>query len=151
MQIRIDGGGWQSVAMSNSRTNTYGYSERHTIEARAQDAAGQWSPIASDAATTVAEPQPRAWTTKGSETGGCSVNNLGNRCHKYVLNTQNFNAGDYNIECYDRDGYFANNAGFKVHIPANGSIELNCYNGYPGTHWVKIIGGNPTNSEPATW
>src|SRR5690606_4518158 len=85
MQIRIDGGGWQNVANSNSRTNTYGYGERHTIEARAQDAAGQWSSVVSAAATTVDPPQPRAWVTRGSSAVG-QPNCSSGTCAYFVVN-----------------------------------------------------------------
>ncbi|WP_240658729.1 Ig-like domain-containing protein [Microbacterium sp. CPCC 204701] len=151
VQIRIDSGGWQDVEPSGNRVVGNAYDERHTIDVRAYDSANQVSRVVSDAATSEPRPQPRAWTTKGSFVPGCSTNSLGNGCHKYVLNTQNFAGGSYRIECYDVDGYFANNAGFAVNIPSNGSIELNCYNGFAGDHYVRIIGGNPEWSERATW
>ncbi|WP_194409742.1 Ig-like domain-containing protein [Microbacterium cremeum] len=151
MQIRIDGGGWQNVAMNGNRLVGNGYDERHTIDVRAYDSVGQVSRVVSDAATTAPRPQPRVWVTKGSFVPGCSTNSLGNGCHKYVVNTANFNGGSYRIECHDVGGYFANNAGYPVNIPSNGSIELDCYNGYAGPHYVRIIGGNPEWSERATW
>jgi hypothetical protein len=151
MQIRIDGGSWQDVALSNSRTNNYGYSERHTIEARAQDAAGQWSGIASDAATTVAAPQPKVWVTKGSSAQGqpnCSTS----QCAYFLVHTENFPAGDYAVSCNATGPYggtpFA--GGSTRHLPANGTVQLGCYFGDDGEQvWVSIGGWG--NSERRTW
>lgn len=151
MQISINGSAWENVGRTGSRAINHGHSFTGTIRVQAMDTEGQWSQIASASARTSDPPQPRVWVTKGSEVGGCSTNSLGNRCHKYVINTENFNGGSYRIECHDVDGYFANNAGYPVNIPSNGSVELDCYNGYAGPHYVRIIGGNPEWSERATW
>ena len=152
MQISINGSAWENVGRSGSRTIDHGYSFTGTIRVKAMDTESQWSQVASASATTASPPQPRVWVTRGSAVAGCSTNSLGNGCHKYMVNTQNFAGGSYRIECYDKDGYFfANNAGYPVNIPSNGSIELNCYSGYAGDHYVRIIGGNPEYSERATW
>ncbi|MDQ7876708.1 Ig-like domain-containing protein [Microbacterium sp. QXD-8] len=151
MQIRIDGGSWQDVALSNSRTNNYGYSERHTIEARAQDAAGQWSGIASDAATTVAAPQPKVWVTKGSSAQGqpgCSTA----QCAYFLVHTENFPAGDYSVSCNATGPWggtpFA--GGSTRHLPRDGTVQLGCYFGDDGEQvWVSIGGWG--DSERRTW
>ncbi|KAF2415203.1 hypothetical protein B1729_00645 [Microbacterium sp. B35-04] len=151
MQIRIDGGAWQDVALNNSRTNNYGYSERHTIEARAQDAAGQWSGIASDAATTVDAPKPRVWVTKGSSAQGqdnCSTS----QCAYFLVHTENFPAGDYSVTCNATGPWggtpFA--GGATRHLPANGTVQLGCYFGDDGEQvWVSI--GGYGDSERRTW
>lgn len=151
MQIRIDGGGWQNVANSNSRTNTYGYSERHTIEARAQDAAGQWSGIASDAATTVAPPQPKAWVTRGASAVG-QPNCSSSSCAYFVVNTQDFPAGDYRVYCNATGSYGGTPfAGGSVRsLKANGQTQLGCYFGDPAaTVWVSIEGWG--DSERRNW
>ena len=50
-QIKIDGGGWQDVgSQTGSRTVGNGYSETHSIEVRARDSVGNWTPVASDSA-----------------------------------------------------------------------------------------------------
>ncbi|WP_214467963.1 Ig-like domain-containing protein [Microbacterium flavescens] len=142
MQISIDGGGWQNVANNGSRTNTYAYSTRHTIDARAQDAAGQWSAVVSDAATTVDPPQPRAWVTKGGSAQGqdnCSTS----QCAYFVINTQDFPAGNYAVYCNATGPYggtpFA--GGSSRSIPANGSVQIGCYFGDNGEQvWVTIGG-----------
>ncbi|GAA1978490.1 Ig-like domain-containing protein [Microbacterium pumilum] len=148
VQIRLDSGGWQNVANSGSVTNTYAYSTTHTIDVRAQDAAGQWSGVVSASARTVDPPQPRAWVTPGSSAVGqdnCSTSS----CAYFVLNTQDFPAGTYRVYCASGpDGEFA--GGAQRSIPANGSVQLGCYYGKPGTQvWVRIAGWG--ESEHTTW
>lgn len=149
VQIRIDGGNWQNVANSGSRTNTYAYSTRHTIEARAQDAADQWSGIASDAATTVAEPQPnpRAWVTRGASAVGQPNCNTSS-CSYFLVNTRDFPAGSYRYECWGEGSKFNNWEG-PVNFPANGTTQLQCYFGKPGANvWVVL---NGTRYETTQW
>lgn len=147
MQISINGGGWENVGPSGTRDVGNGYQQNWSIRVKAMDTEGQWSQEASASARTSDPPQPRAWTSKGGYVSGCK----GNGCYYYVINTQNFAAGSYKIECVGPDGVFGTNAGFPVDIPANGSIQLQCFNGYPGNHYVNIIGGNPSSTEPAYW
>ncbi|WP_106815862.1 Ig-like domain-containing protein [Microbacterium timonense] len=127
MQIRIDGGGWQNVANNGSRTNSYGYSERHTIEARAQDAAGQWSPIVSDAATTVDKPKARAWVSRGAPVSGCNT-----QCYKFRLNVENFPGGRYTIGCIEDGRLMPGTSPNSYDVPSNGFIDLSCWYGFPG-------------------
>jgi hypothetical protein len=148
VQISIDGGGWQNVSNSGSRTNTYAYSTTHTIDVRAQDAAGQWSATRSASATTVDPPKPRAWVTPGSSAVGnpnCSTST----CAYFVVNTQDFPAGTYRVYCASSsDGEFA--GGSQRSLPANGSTQLGCYYGKPNTQvWVRIEGWG--ESEHTTW
>ena len=146
MQIRIDGGNWQDVALNNSRTNNYGYSERHTIDARAQDAAGQWSNVVSDAATTMARPQPSAQTVKGASGswGDCSSGS----CAYMAVTVKNFPAGNYALRC--NDGNSSWGGGSTTWVPANGTVRANCYYGYPGNRvWVTIVGWG--NADAMNW
>jgi hypothetical protein len=150
MQVRFDGGGWQNVANNGSTSGNYGYSETHTIEGRAQDAAGQWSSIASDSATTVAKPQPRAWTSRGSSAqgqSGCSSA----ACAYMVINVENWTAGNYILRCNDTRGTWASSNTY--YVPANGSVQLSCYTGYTGyTSWVSYSGpGGSGNAESIVW
>jgi hypothetical protein len=139
VQIRIDGGGWQNVNNNGSRTNRYGYSERHTIEARAQDAAGQWSGIPSAAATTVDQPQPRAYVSRGASAVG-QPNCSHSSCAYFVVNTVDFPAGSYRYECWAKDHQFNTWEG-PVNFPANGRTQLQCYYGTPGDNvWVVLNG-----------
>ncbi|WP_194397206.1 Ig-like domain-containing protein [Microbacterium atlanticum] len=146
MQIRIDGGGWQNVANNGSRTNSYGYSERHTIDARAQDAEGQWSNVVSDAATTVDRPRPTAQTVKGASGswGDCSSAS----CAYMAVDVTNFPAGNYRLQC--NDGNSSWGGGSTTWVPANGRARANCYHGYPGARvWVTIVGWG--DAAPMNW
>jgi hypothetical protein len=147
MEIRIDGGSWQGVAANGSTTRDYGYSERHTIDVRATDAANQQS-TASAAATTANPPQPRVTVSKGGSAQG-QDNCSSSSCAYLVVNTQDFPAGNYQVYCYSsRDGEFA--GGRSWDLPRNGSTQLGCYYGYPGDQvWVRIQGYG--ESERYTW
>nr|WP_321164509.1 Ig-like domain-containing protein [Arthrobacter sp. Soil763] len=62
-QIRIDGGGWERVAASGSRTvNTNGFNERHTIDVQTVNSRGTGSPVVSASAASGAEKT--RWTTR---------------------------------------------------------------------------------------
>jgi hypothetical protein len=146
MQIRIDGGSWQNVANTGSRSNNYGYSERHTIEARAQDAAGQWSAVVSDAATTVAPPQPSAQTVKGASGSWSDCSSAS--CAYMAVTVKNFPAGNYRLTCHDNGGSWG--GGSTTWVPENGTVRANCYYGYPGGRaWVTIEGWG--NADAMTW
>lgn len=148
MQISVNGGGWQNVGRDGTTTAGNGYQQTHSIRVRAMDTEGQWSSEASASARTNDPPVPRAWTSKGSFVSGCS----GSGCYKLVINTNDaFQGGSYNIECMNNGAVFGTNAGYKVSIPSNGRVELNCYNGYAGNKSVRIIGGNPSVTEPVYW
>jgi hypothetical protein len=59
-QIRIDGGAWERVAASGSRTvNTGGFDERHTIEVQTINSVGTGGGIASAAAQS--GPAKTSW------------------------------------------------------------------------------------------
>jgi large repetitive protein len=62
-QIRIDGGGWERVAASGSRTiNTGGFRERHYIEVQGVNSRGTGGPLASASAQSGA--QKTSWATR---------------------------------------------------------------------------------------
>ncbi|WP_203581043.1 Ig-like domain-containing protein [Microbacterium hibisci] len=150
VQIRINGGGWENVSNSGSRLVGNGYDQRHTIDVRAYDAAQpqQVSRVVSDAATTAPQPQPKAWVSRGAGTGsvtGCSSGN----CNYFVINTQDFPAGNYRVYCNSSgQGEFAGGAYWD--LPRNGSVQLGCYYGYYGEQvWVRIVGYG--ESEKRVW
>lgn len=146
MQIRIDGGSWQNVANNGSRTNNYGYSERHTIDARAQDAEGQWSNVVSDAATTVDRPRPTAQTVKGASGSWSDCGSAS--CAYMAVDVTNFPAGNYALRC--NDGNSSWGGGSLTWVPANGRARANCYHGYPGARvWVTIVGWG--DAQPMNW
>ncbi|MHC6591122.1 Ig-like domain-containing protein [Arthrobacter sp. C152] len=62
-QIRIDGGGWERVAASGSRTiNTAGFNERHSIDVQTVNSRGTGGPVASASAQSGAAKT--RWTTR---------------------------------------------------------------------------------------
>ncbi len=62
-QINIDGGGWERVAASGSRTvNTGGFSERHSIQVQTVNSRGTGGPVASASAQSGAAKT--RWTTR---------------------------------------------------------------------------------------
>ena len=147
MQIRIDGGSWQDVSNNGSRTNRYGYSQTHRIDARAQDAAGQWSNVVSDQASTVAAPVPKAVTGKGQSgnwPGECTTYS----CAYMTVTVSDFPAGNYVLRCNDDA---SGTWGTRTYaVPANGTVQLTCYYGNPGRRaWVSIDGWGA--ADPITW
>ncbi|MGW9112264.1 Ig-like domain-containing protein [Microbacterium sp. NPDC055683] len=151
MQIRIDGGAWEAVDATGSITRSYGYSEPHTIEARATTAEGQVSDTVTASATTI--PQARAWTTQAPDQSAkdeknCSTDN----CEYLILNVENFPAGDYRASCNSPDGPFRDVG--VISIPANGSIYVgsnpHCYYGTAGNKvYVHIEGWG--DAEAVVW
>ncbi|GAA4058091.1 Ig-like domain-containing protein [Microbacterium laevaniformans] len=150
-EVYIDGG-LVSRDASGSIARGYGYSETHSIEVRTS-AAGQTT-TASDSARTVdapPPPQPRVWVSRGDYVpgGGCV-----NGCYKYVVNTQNFPAGRYSIQCWhDTGGPTQFGGTFAFNLPANGSVQLECWKGADGNNaWVDILGwGGSVDTEKTWW
>ncbi|MBT2484523.1 MULTISPECIES: Ig-like domain-containing protein [unclassified Microbacterium] len=138
-QIRIDGGNWRDVSAHGSDTVGNGYEETHRIDVRAQDSTGTWTPVASDSARTNDRPTPRAFVTRGDSAqgeDGCSTAG----CAFFKVNTVDFNPGNYNITCHSDRGRIGSGT-YNKNLQANGSVQLNCYFGYPGVNvWVEING-----------
>ncbi|MFK4759643.1 Ig-like domain-containing protein [Microbacterium sp. ZW T5_45] len=128
VQISVDGGGWQGVGISGSRTVGDGYQQNHSIKVRAQDAAGQWSSEASASARTSDPPAEVLRTEKG--TPGSFENCGSSSCAKVRLTVENFRSpGNYHLQCDDGNKF---GGGTALYVPANGSVDLTCYYGYPG-------------------
>lgn len=139
-----DGGGWRVVAASGSVSYNVGHSVTKTLYVRTT-AAGQTTSAQDSARTQDAPPppQPRAWVTRGSSAP---------KGNYFVVNTENFNAGNYRYECWGNDGNGAgqfNSWEGPVYLPANGRTQLECYWGYPGQPvWVVL---NGTKYETRNW
>ncbi|WP_431803708.1 Ig-like domain-containing protein [Microbacterium sp. bgisy203] len=146
-QIRIDGGGWETVGASGSRSGTRGYSFTATLEVRTT-AAGQTT-TASDSAKTEAEPpppEPRAWVSKGGSAAGqpgCSSAS----CAYFKVTTQDFPAGEYTYKCMVDGGQFNSWEG-PVYFPANGSTRLECYLGGSGQPVWVVLNGKKYETRP---
>lgn len=145
-QISINSGGWETVAASGSRAYNPGYSQTYRIDVRTT-AAGQTT-TAANAASTPPPPPPRVWITRGDfQNVGCV-----NGCYKLVINTQNFPAGNYAVACR-YDGGNISNITPTWSLPANGSVQMNCWTGADGYYvWADILGwGSDVDTEKTWW
>lgn len=147
-----DGRGWRTVAASGTETYNVPYSTTRTLDVRTT-AAGQTT-TASDSARSVDEPpppQPKVWVTRGGAAGSCV-----NGCYRFVMNTENFPAGNYNVMCrYNNGSRDLNVSGtaWSYSVPAKGQITLQCYLGADGYDvWVDIQGwGGAVDTEKRWW
>lgn len=150
-QVLVDGV-QISTAAQGSWSKGYGYNETHTIVVKTS-AAGSTTTQASASAKTAAPPPPPAPTaTVGKGTSAQGQPGCGTSSCRYinVTTANNFPAGNYTYTCMASNGEIGNNAGYAQYFPANGTIQLGCYYGYPGqTVWVDINGWGSTNR--MTW
>ncbi|GAA1852638.1 Ig-like domain-containing protein [Microbacterium koreense] len=147
-QIRVNGGGWESVGSNGARTVGSGYQQTHRIEVRAQDSAGQWSSIASASARTDDPPAPRVWVTQGDAAGSCV-----NGCRRYIVNWENLNIGQHDVRCYSSNSGLIGSWTNITNFDGNGSFQLDCYAGRDGQDvWVDILGwGGAVDTEKRFW
>jgi hypothetical protein len=147
-QIRIDNGSWQDVGRTGSRTVGDGYQQTHSIDVRAQDSTGTWSPVASASARTNDPPPPQVFVTQGDAAGSCV-----NGCRRYVVNWNNLNIGNATVRCYSgNDGWVANTE-YTINFDGSGSQQVSCYVGRDGQDvWVDILGwGDGVDTEKRFW
>lgn len=147
-EIRTENGqGWRVVARtggeSGSETVDVGYSTTKTIYVRST-AAGQTTTAQDSARTQDEPPRASASASKSSTSAqgqpGCSSS----RCRYVVVNTSNFPAGRYQVDCYV-DGRRFDTTNDSFNLPANGSTRLGCYYGGYGNVYAKIIGWGDTS------
>jgi hypothetical protein len=152
-QIRINNGSWETVPASGNRTADVGYSTTRSIDVRTT-AAGQTTTASASARTQDAPPppQPRVWVSRGDRAGSCV-----NGCYRFVINTENFPAGNYRVMCkFEGRGYTNANVSdtaWSYNLPANGSVQLQCYLGADGYDvWVDIYDwGDGVDTEKRNW
>ncbi|MCR2763865.1 Ig-like domain-containing protein [Microbacterium sp. zg.B48] len=147
-QIRLDGGGWQDVGGNGSRTVGNGYEQTHTIDVRAQDSTGAWSPVASASARTDDQPQPRVWVTQGDAADSCV-----NGCRQMVVNWENLNIGNATVTCHSSNSGQIEDLTYTVNFNGSGSKQLGCWVGRDGQDvWVDILGwGSGVDTEKRFW
>jgi hypothetical protein len=150
-QIRTgDGRGWRTVAASGSESYDVGYSTTRTIDVRTT-AAGQTTTASDSARTQDAPPppQPQVWVTKGD--GGPRA--CTNGCFYFTVNTRDFPAGSYRIDCYTSSSGKFNSWDGPFNVPANGSVQLQCWHGSDNVDvWVDIKGwGGAVDTEKRYW
>ncbi|GAT74335.1 fibronectin type III domain protein [Microbacterium sp. HM58-2] len=151
-QINVNGNGWQNVNQTGSRTPGNGYDQTHSIQVRAQDSTGAWTPVASASAKTDSPPKPTARTVKGTSgnwppgwggDGSCTSSS----CAYMAISVENFPAGNYRLYCNDSGGQWG---GATKWVPKNGKVELGCFYGRPNTRvWVTIGGWG--DADAMTW
>lgn len=149
-EIRINGGGWETVGGSGSRAVNVGYSYTGTIDVRTSAAGSTTTTAGASARTQDAPPPPvpRVWVSRGALADSGCVNG----CYKFVVNTQNFPGGNYTVACKYDGGNVSNNF-YSYPIPSNGSVELQCRLGADGYNvWVDIQGwGGAVDTEKSWW
>ncbi len=151
MKVRIDGGGWQSVANNGSTVVGNGYDQTHTIDAQAfvnDGGVSQQSSVVSASRKTNSPPPPRVWVTQGAAAGSGCVNG----CRLMVVNWQNLKIGNYTVTCHSSvDGQIGGN--HTVNFDGSGSQQLSCWKGRDGVDvWVDIVGwGGGVDTEKSFW
>lgn len=147
-QIRINGGGWETVGASGSRTADVGYSTTRTIDVRTT-AAGQTTTASDSARTQDAPPppQPKVWVTRGDRVSGCV-----NGCYKFVVNWENMSIGSAGMQCMYSGGAVSGTI-HTVNFSGNGSRQIECFLGADGYDvWVDIKGwGGAVDTEKRWW
>lgn len=152
-QIRINGGGWETVGASGSRNYNPGYSQTYSIDVRTS-AAGQTTND-SASARTADPPPPRIWVTRGNfNPVGCN-----NGCYFFTVNWRNANLGNVGVDCWHGNlggggsGYRFNDYRGTVNMTGDGSAQLQCYLGADGYDvWVDIAGwGGNVDTEKSWW
>ncbi|MCR2819462.1 Ig-like domain-containing protein [Microbacterium sp. zg.Y1090] len=152
VQIKVNNGGWESVAANGSRRVGNGYDQTHGIRVQAVDTEGQVSAAGSAQASTAPRPAPQngAQTAKGAVTGGCATT-----CYFLTVQTErDFPAGNYRYRCLANGSQFNDWEG-PVYFAAGGTTPLQCWYGNPGRgHTVQVqLPGVPDASQPkpTTW
>jgi len=131
-QVSIDGGGWQTVALSGSTTVGNGYQQTHSIRVRATDAAGQTAESPTYSARTNDPPQPSAQTVRGDlavdhgSLNGYSCSK--DTCYYVAADVANFPAGNYDVTCYANGSAFSSSYSTQ-YVPANGRVQATCWTG----------------------
>ncbi|MDQ0614196.1 hypothetical protein QF046_001837 [Microbacterium sp. W4I4] len=143
--ISVNGGGWEQVATSGSRTVGNGYNQTHSIRVRAVASPGGAAESGTYSATTDAPPVPRATTVKGTPGYWPGTGN-GDACTTYscaymAISVTDFPAGNYPLYCNDGPNPGQRWGGRTVYVPANGTVNLTCYFGNPGATVWATIGG----------
>ncbi|MFD6139287.1 Ig-like domain-containing protein [Promicromonospora sp. NPDC060271] len=132
-------GAISSTAPSGTQSASAGYSENKQACVQVTDTEGQTARACADA-TSDARPDPRAWVTRGSRVSNsqCSAAS----CAYFVVNWQDFPTGNHSVECMsgtnpDESGWhniLTPDRSYTVNFgSANGSYQLSCFYGYPGT------------------
>ncbi|SDH36882.1 fibronectin type III domain-containing protein [Agrococcus jejuensis] len=151
VQININGGGWENVANTGSRSVPTNAGTETRIQVRAstgqaEGVHGTQTTQTSAAATARANPSVRL--TRGDSAAGPEGCNA--PCYYFQINWENLSPGDYTFQCHHTESAsgseFATPGTISVGS-GNGSTQYRksgsrlCYNGYPGDAWFTLTGG----------
>jgi large repetitive protein len=133
MSVSVDGGGWQSKAVSSSLLVGNGPGQTHSIQVRAVDSAGQQSSVASASATSYAPPAT-VTLTHGASTNQPDCHSP---CNYVVITLQNFPANT-SVTCTLDSGHaggvpFATESA-RTDANGNRSWQSDAYYGFYGTY-----------------
>lgn len=141
-QINIDGGGWQDVSPSGSRTiNTGGYDEPHSIQVRTANSVGTFGATAT--ATAKSGPPQRVWTTRVKTSDPDFV-----RTCTYTRGGSNYRPTPY----FDCDGvnngdsppWFYKNSGETIVVKCY-VVQNDNWTNSPDTEWYRVESGSNRN------
>ncbi|MCP2267499.1 Fibronectin type III domain-containing protein [Promicromonospora thailandica] len=149
--VRVTGA-FTSSATNGSRSVSTGYSSRLEACVVVTDTENQTARKCA-AATSDARPDPKATVTHGSRVsnGECSHAS----CAYFLVNVSDFDAGSHQVACWAGDtpevkGWhdiishartWAGSSKSSYTFPANGSVQLRCFFGHPGTPVRVLIDG----------
>ncbi|WP_036964539.1 Ig-like domain-containing protein [Promicromonospora kroppenstedtii] len=147
-------GAFNSTATNGTQSVSAGYSTTKRACVEVTDTEGQKASKCAEA-TSDRAPDPRAWVTKGSgvSNGDCTHSS----CAYFVVNWQDFPAGNHSVECYsgtnpDESGWhniLTPDRSYSMNFSGTGSRQLSCFYGYPGTQVAVRIDGKLY--EARTW
>ncbi|WP_277213677.1 Ig-like domain-containing protein [Isoptericola croceus] len=146
VEIRVDGGAWEKVSKSGSRTVGNGPDSTHQIRARAVPTEG------SNAASAVVSATSDTTTTKVRKGGGAPSGNY----LRLTVDNGPANAS-FRVACYtSRDGQFSDSPwshrSFRTNASGDFVGDLPCYWGFGGYQvWVKTDHHKIPDTPKYTW
>ena len=140
-QISIDGGGWQDVNPSGSRTvNTGGYNEQHSLRVRTLNSKGDVGGIAT--ASAKSGPPQRVWTTRVKTSDPNFV-----RTCTYTLGGSNYNPNTFTcdgINNGDVPPWFYKNSGETIVVKCY-IVQSDHWTPNPINNWYRVEPGSNRN------
>jgi hypothetical protein len=157
--VRVTGA-FTSTATNGTQSVSTGYSTPEEACVTVTDTEGQEASKCASA-TSNARPDPRAWVTRGSPVNNSDCSTAA--CANYMVNTQDFPAGNHEVACWAGDtpevqGWhdivthgrtWADSSRRTYNIPANGQVQLRCFFGHAGRQVAVMIDG--TRYEARNW
>jgi hypothetical protein len=140
-QISLDGGGWQDVNPSGSRTvNTGGYNEPHSLRVRTLNSKGDVGGIAT--ASAKSGPPQRVWTTRVKTSDPNFV-----RTCTYTLGGSNYNPNNFTCDGVnngDVPPWFYKNSGETIVVKCF-IVQSDHWTPNPINNWYRVEPGSNRN------